>query len=339
MTLHFQDSTVTLHCGRALDIARELPDESVNCIVTSPPYFNLRDYDGIEGQYGLEATPAEYVENLRALFAELHRVLAADGTLWLNLGDTYSSRADASAGHSSGRARPRVMPRRVNTSAGLGPKQKLGIPWRVAFALQDDGWILRNEIIWSKPNAKPESVTDRLTSRHEHVFLFSKCLSYWFDLTPLREPTTFGDPDGGSDRATGSGSTRSRGRASRRTEGTNMGATGSRHTASHSVGRNPGDVWTIPIQPFPGEHFAAMPPNLAIAAVLAGCKPDGVVLDPCSGSGTTGLAAQRTGRRYVGIDLHPGYLDLSLRTRLRDAALNFSDQPAQDAAASDRRPA
>jgi len=168
MSIYFQDDSVTLHLGDSLDVLRTLPDQSVNCCVTSPPYFGLRDY-GTDGQYGLEASPAEYVETLRAVFAEVRRVLANDGTLWLNIGDSYSGARGGPRGTTSQMASGARSVANRQTSAryfGLPPKNLIGIPWRVAFALQDDGWTLRNEIIWAKPNAMPESVTDRLSTRH-----------------------------------------------------------------------------------------------------------------------------------------------------------------------------
>jgi site-specific DNA-methyltransferase (cytosine-N4-specific) len=184
----------------------------------------------------------------------------------------------------------------------------------VAFALQDDGWILRNAIIWNKPNAMPESVTDRLSGRYEMVFMFSKSRKYWFDLDPIREPLLF--PEAGfKERNT----TYTADMKARRSEV---------RGAKADLGRNPGDVWTIPTQPFSEAHFATMPPKLAQTCILAGCKPGGTVLDPFSGSGTTGLAAQRTGRKYIGIDLNPEYLALSLRTRLVNAALDLEDEAA-----------
>ncbi|MGY1994506.1 DNA-methyltransferase [Mycolicibacterium fortuitum] len=319
LTPYFCDEQVTLYHGKALDVARQLPSGSADCIVSSPPYYNLRDY-GSDGQYGLEPTPADYVSNLRDLFAELRRVLTDDGTLWLNLGDTYSARADASAGPTSGRSRPHVMPRRTNTTATLGRKQLLGIPWRVAFALQDDGWILRRDIVWEKPCAKPESVTDRPASRHEYVFLFSKSPTYWFDLDAIREPHAHISVKRTDAHRSPTG------RAAR--EGKPYMNAGQRETMrldqmNHPRGRNPGDVWSIATIPFPHAHFAVMPPTLAQKCVMAGCKPGGTVLDPCNGVGTTGLAAQRGGRRYIGIDIKADYLDLALRTRLRDAALDF----------------
>ncbi|QFS94555.1 DNA adenine methyltransferase YhdJ (plasmid) [Mycobacterium sp. THAF192] len=362
---YFSDDSVTLYTGHALDVARDLASGSVDCIVTSPPYYGLRDY-GIEGQYGVEASPAEYVDNLRALFAELRRVLADDGTLWLNLGDSYS-------GSTGGAAPSSKSTLRGNGHIGGGPKEKsgagrsghlssrlrrapdsafqgvptqqlpaknlIGIPWRVALALQDDGWILRSCIVWSKTNAKPESVTDRPSNRYEQVFLLVKSARYWFDLDAIRVPATTTREgalswDRDTDAIPGQKPQHRRGRSwsQRKASGapSRHGKAGSAQAADSDVvtnerGRNPGDVWAFPTQPFPGSHFAVMAPALAQQCVLAGCKPSGTVLDPCSGSGTTGLAAQRSGRRYIGIDIHPGYLDLSLRTRLRDAALNFEE--------------
>ena len=303
MSIYYSDESVHLHHGDALDVARTLPDGSADCIVTSPPYYRLRDY-GVEGQYGLEESPAEYVETMRALFSELRRVLANDGTLWLNIGDSYSDRADASAGVSSRRDRANVLPPRI--ASGIPPKNLLGIPWRVAFALQDDGWILRNAIVWHKPNAMPEPVTDRLATRHEQVFLFAKSRRYRFDLDAIREPQdSIGE--------------RHEGRSGYRDGHPSKGGIATR--TLNPLGRNPGDVWTIPCQPFTASHFAVYPPALAERCILAGCKPGGVVLDPFSGSGTTGLAATKHGRRYIGIDLNPEYLALSLRTRLAQTAL------------------
>jgi DNA modification methylase len=280
MKPYYADDAVTLYHGDALDVLREMPDGSVDCCVTSPPYFGLIDYDE-PGQYGLEPTPAEYVETMRRLFAEVRRVLAAGGTLWLNLGDSYSTNLGQGnvGGGLQGGTRPsfrrsgaQVTPTR-RRAGGIPAKNAFGIPWQVAFALQGDGWILRNAIVWHKTNAKPESVTDRLSTRHEMVFLLSKSQRYWFDLDAIKD------------------------------------------------GSNPGDVWSMPTQPFPGAHFAVMPTALAERCVRAGCRPGGTVLDPFSGSGTTGLAAARHGRRYVGLDLNAEYLDLSLRTRLAQTAL------------------
>lgn len=320
MTLHYSDDAVTLHHGDALEVLRGLAAGSVDCVVTSPPYFGLRDY-GQEGQYGLEETPAEYVEQLRLVFAEVRRVLAVDGTAWLNLGDSYAGKANAGQQFTKNRGRnvaPVGLPAQRNMLAHAPYKSLLGIPWRVALALVDDGWTLRNDVVWSKPNAMPESITDRLASRHEHVFLLTKGPRYWFDLDAIREPhsaaTVARSQPGRADP----------GLTAR--DGTAYGDLMPAHTLRrdqimHEGGRNPGDVWTIPTAPFPEAHFAAMAPALAERCVLAGCRPGGTVLDPFSGSGTTGLAAARHGRRYVGIDLSADYLDLSLRTRLAQGSL------------------
>lgn len=346
---YFHDESTTLYHGDSLTILSQLPDASVDCCVTSPPYFGLRDY-GEAGQYGLESSPAEYVETMRAVFAEVRRVLADDGTLWLNLGDSYASKSKGSGGGPGkstlgiaangdvrispegvvrGQDRQRMTPRTF--ALDVPEKNLLGIPWRTAFALQDDGWILRNDVIWAKPNAMPESVTDRLSTRHEHVFMLSKSRTYWFDLDPIREPTVTTSPsalnwarDTKEADVPGQSMRQHRtGRTHGKAAGTNLAPTGVRHTTSAEGGRNPGDVWTITTQPFGEAHFAVMPQALAERAILAGCKPGGTVLDPFSGSGTTGLAAAKHGRKYVGIDLSSAYLDLSLRTRLAQPGLDF----------------
>jgi site-specific DNA-methyltransferase (cytosine-N4-specific) len=379
---YYSDESVTLHHGDALTVLSSLPDASVNCCVTSPPYFGLRDY-GVEGQLGLEASPAEYVENLRALFAQVRRVLADDGTLWLNLGDSYMSRQFGWGNNSEGSwaakhreagdtrpdgervGHPASKSYEMSRRSGLPPKNLMGIPWRVAFALQDDGWILRNDIIWAKPNGMPESVTDRLATKHEHLFLFAKSPRYWFDLNAIREPHTeaslarFASGPIALERRTPGDDREANiyGKAS----SVNLGPTGKRHNnvsrrdsfarstkeadvpgqsttqhredrpdvvAGSPLGRNPGDVWNLATQPFPEAHFAVMPRALAERAIQAGCKPSGTVLDPFSGSGTTGLAAARHGRKYVGIDLNANYLDLSLRTRLAQPGLDFDTKEA-----------
>lgn len=320
---YYADEHVTLWHGDALAVTSGLPDGSVDCVVTSPPYFGLRDY-GVDGQLGAESTPAEYVENLRALFTEIRRVLADDGTVWLNLGDSYAASAgQGNKGPSSaleGGGRPSGRRDRVSIPAPRASqfdrpaKNLLGIPWRVAFALQDADWILRNEIIWAKPNGMPESVADRLASKHEHVFMLTKSTRYWFDLDPIREPhAPVSIARSGRRRLT----------ADRSQLGVGSPQTADPAQAIHDGGKNPGDVWSISTQPFPGAHFAAMPPTLAERCVLAGCRPGGTVLDPFSGSGTTGLAAAKHGRRYIGIDLNADYLDLSLRTRLQQPGLDL----------------
>lgn len=325
---YYEDDSVQLLLGDALEQLQTMADGSVDCIVTSPPYYGLRDY-GTPGQYGLEATPTAYVEQMRAVFAEARRVLADDGTLWLNLGDSYVCGPKGSASKTSGldgRSNHATTPPGSGgkNGGGLAAKQLLGIPWRTAFALQDDAWILRNEIVWHKPNAMPESVRDRLSSRHEHLFLFAQQPRYWFDLDPIREPHVIGN--GGRQRAAARGTNdyadsdhkfRTRHRA---TDNGNSGlATGSGYNPN---GRNPGDVWSITTRPYPAAHFATFPLDLPLRCIKAGCKPGGTVLDPFSGSGTTGAAARQLGRRYIGIDLNPDYHDLA-KGRFAQGVLNF----------------
>lgn len=321
MSTHYQDETVTLHLGDALEVARTLQDGSADCIVTSPPYFGLRDY-GNDGQYGTEASPAEYVETMRALFSELRRVLADDGTLWLNLGDSYYSGRGASTGVDEKNPARRFGVRTLDKGGvdWARPKNLLGIPWRVAFALQDDGWILRSEVIWAKRNCLPDPATDRPARAHEHVFLFSKQPRYWYDADAIREDS---DPaqqahneryareyEGHTARAATTG------------QPGNVNNVGI-HSRPGKGGRPSRSVWTLSAQPFAEAHFAVMPSALAERCVLAGCKPDGTVLDPFSGSGTTGMAAAKHGRKYVGIDLNAEYHDLALRTRFAQPGLDF----------------
>lgn len=330
----FSDNHTTLHIGDACDVMATMPGGSADCIVTSPPYWAKRDY-GIAGQYGLEPSPARYVANLRAVFAEARRVLADDGTCWLNLGDSYSAGSATSHGlHTyvgAGLAGRRA--------AGLGTKNLLGLPWQVAFALQDDGWILRNAIIWHKPNAMPESVRDRLNCRYELIFLLVKTRRYWFDLDPIRVPhashpghvpprasgTAGQHPGDGKHGGTGPGCTRPGGSQPYK-YGTHAREiiTGRRYGNGrcgrrHPNGRNPGDVWSIPTRPYKGPHFAAYPIDVPTRCIQAGCKPGGMVLDPFCGTGTTGIAALRLGRRFTGIDLNPAFAELAAE-RLRHAA-------------------
>ncbi len=322
---YFTDDTVTLHHGDALEVLRTLPSASIDCVVTSPPYFGLRDY-GVNGQLGAEESPQEFVDALVAVLREARRVLAEDGTLWLNLGDSYAGRANAGRAFTKNRGRnvqPVGYPVQRNMTAHAPYKSLLGIPWRVALAAIDAGWLLRSEVIWAKPNGMPESVADRPSAKHEHVFLLTKGPSYWFDLDAIREPHTMRPQRRPGGRPTDETPRQDQPRQSWSTAARDdLGVDG------HPAGRNPGDVWTIATRPFTGAHFATMPLALAERCVVAGCRPGGTVLDPFSGSGTTGLAAARHGRRYVGIDLNADYLDLSLRTRLRDRALDLGEATA-----------
>lgn len=303
---YYSDDAVTLWHGDALTVLRELPDGSVDCCLTSPPYFGLRDY-GVDGQLGLEASPGEYVESMRVLFAEVRRVLADDGTLWLNLADTYYSGRGASGGTDKKNSARRFGTRAVDKAGAdwAKPKDLLMIPAKVAIALQEDGWYLRKDIIWAKPNPTPDSVADRPTSSHEHVFLLAKSRRYFYDGAAIAEPSTG----------------RSSGNGFNRPEQINRGGPGSDEKWQGGETRNARDVWTIPVVGFPQAHFATMTPALAERCVAAGCKPGGTVLDPFSGAGTSGQAAGRLGRRYVGIELNADSLKLSLETRLAQATL------------------
>jgi DNA modification methylase len=312
---------VTLYQGHVADVLPTLPAESVNCVVTSPPYYGLRDY-GVEGQIGLEASPAEYVETLRAVFAEVRRVLRADGVMWLNLGDSYSGHNGGPSGseYLVGEKFKAGTPKRTVPGSA---KNMLGVPWRVAFALQDDGWTLRNDVIWSKPNAMPESVTDRLATRYEHVFLVSRSRRYWFDLDPIREPSASIEGLTWEQRQA-----RGEIRASRSAEhigkpGQFAGGT----LAGNPLGRNPGDVWTIPTAPYPAAHFATFPPELARRCIAAGCPPDGTVLDPFAGSGTTLMVARRLLRKSIGIELNPTYCELTV-DRIGQPIFDFGEASA-----------
>jgi len=249
--------------GDALTVLRRLPSQAAQCIVTSPPYWGLRDYN-IPEQIGLEPTLPQFINRLISIFSETKRVLADDGVFWLNIGDGYTS------GNRGWRALDKKNPARAmtirpDTPEGLKPKDLQGIPWRLAFALQDDGWYLRADVVWHKPNAMPESVKDRPTRAHEYLFMFTKSEQYYYDRRAILEEN----------------------------------------------GRNRRTVWNINTQGFTGAHFATFPPKLIEPCILAATKPGDYVLDPFFGSGTTGLVAQQTGRKYFGIELHPEYVDLA----------------------------
>jgi len=301
-----------IYAGDARAVLASMPERSADCIVTSPPYWGKRDY-GVAGQYGHEDTPAGYVDTMRDVFREARRVLADDGTCWLNLGDSYSASGGGATGLHS------YLGEHITThrTTGLGAKNLLGLPWRVAFALQDGGWILRNAVIWHKPNAMPESVRDRLACRHELVFLLAKQPGYWFDLDPIRVPHAAGTRhDPGKPRTRPPGHLGGPGRPLKYGPDTPE-VTGARRYGEpgrdrrHPNGRNPGDVWSIPTRPYKGPHFAAYPIDLPLRCIAAGCKPGGTVLDPFAGSGTTGLAAIQLGRRFTGIDLSPDFARLA----------------------------
>lgn len=318
-------------------LALPLLDRSVHCCVTSPPYFGLRDY-GVAGQIGLEPTPDEFVARLVAVFREVRRVLVDDGTLWVNLGDSFwncSPVRGCSSGafekeYTGGKISDGPSARRsVANDAGLKMKDLIGIPWMVAFALRADGWYLRSDIIWHKPNPMPESVTDRPTKAHEYLFLLSKSGKYHYDHAAIAEPQTVGNHprtviDNGP-QETPPGTPKHRGlRASglvpkqdqaggRRYEGFNARWDASEDDGTAPKMRNKRDVWSIASQPFPDAHFATMPPELVRPCILAGCPKDGVVLDPFGGAGTVPLVARQEGRRFVYNDLNPDYRRIAER--------------------------
>lgn len=296
-----------IHRGNALHVLGTFPSDSIDCVITSPPYWGLRDY-GIDGQLGNEETIGEYVSNMRDIFTQVYRVLKPEGTLWLNLGDTYANdRASGSQGKNGERADRRFTPL-VRPHIGLPRKNLCGIPWRVAFALQDSGWILRNEIIWQKPNAMPHSVKDRFTVDHEQVFFFAKSERYFFN--QLREPHqpqsikraaraqhSKGMPYAMQEDTEYKGYDDLEGKLKR----------GELRKKVHPDGRNKRTVWNISTQAFRGAHFATFPQKLVEPCIEAGCPKGGIVLDPFFGAGTVGVVAKRMMRSYVGIELNPEY--------------------------------
>jgi len=306
----------TLYEGDALAVLSDLPDQSVQCCVTSPPYWGLRSYiadgDPLKPlEQGSEPTPAEYVEKMVAVFREVKRVLRDDGTLWLNLGSSYASSGmggnpDESEFRKQATNAGSLIPGR-SAPHGFKPKDMVPIPWMVAMALQADGWYLRQDIIWAKPNPMPESVKSRCTKSHEYLFLLAKSEKYYFDSKAIAESLTRPDE------------------ANRKTPARFGGAdkweaaqkqsrlhSGNEYTGTPTGTRNKRSVWTVTPKPFKGAHFATFPPKLIEPCILAGCPAGGVVLDCFNGSGTTGLVALQHGRQYVGIELNPEYLGLTM---------------------------
>lgn len=261
--------------GDVRKVLKSLPDASFQTVVTSPPYWGLRDY-GTEGQIGAEADMRDYIKDLVKVFRQVRRVLADNGTFWLNIGDSYTSGGrtwrDADV-----KNKGRGMSYRADTPEGLKPKDLIGIPWRLALALQDDGWYLRTDIIWNKPNCQPESVKDRPTRSHEYVFLLTKSEKYYYDHDAVKEP-----------------------------------AVDSKHPA-----KNRRTVWNINTEPYPGSHFAVFPRALARLCVQAGSRPGDRVLDPFFGSGTTGVICNELGRKCTGVELNPDYAQLARDRLLR----------------------
>lgn len=327
-----------IYLGESLRVMRTIPDGTARCCVTSPPYWGLRDY-GDPDQLGAEPTPGEYVVRLVAILRELRRVLTPDGTLWLNLGDCYArkpvGRFNGGGGALAGRnLSGHAGSASFDTAAGAGLPEKnlVGIPWRVAFALQDDGWILRSDIIWAKPNTMPESVKDRPTRSHEYLFLLSKSARYHYDAAAIAEPISpasiarirqpnFANQTGGEkDYRNGTNASRSMRKTlenfARKQDAsgirTYVGFNGRYDFDNPPATRNKRDVWTIPPRPYKGAHFATFPPALCEPCILAGSEPGDTIIDPFCGSGTAGAVAVAHDRRFIGIDLNPEYLELAL---------------------------
>jgi len=292
--------------GDAKTELKGLEEKSVNCCVTSPPYFGLRDY-GVDGQSGLESTPDEYVKNLVEVFREVSRVLKDDGTLWLNLGDSYAGNHGHKESSSEKQKSNKGSIKNDVRNPGPGLKQKdlIGIPWRVAFGLQADGWYLRNDIIWNKPNTMTESVKDRCTMSHEYFFLLSKSRMYYYDNEAIKEPCVTDPKEKYFERAkiTGRGKqSASNARGKDRDKSGGFPIDGTK--------RNKRSVWTVPTKSYKGAHFATFPPDLIEPCILAGCPPEGLVLDPFFGSGTVGQVAKENRRDFIGIELNPEYKPL-----------------------------
>lgn len=277
-----------VHCGDSATVLKQIPEHSVDCVITSPPYYQQRDY-GSTTQLGQEPTPAEYIARLQSILREVSRVLKRSGSLWLVLGDKYHQGA------------------------------QLGIPWRTVIALQEEGWILRSDVIWHKPNAMPSAVKNRPTTDHEYVFLLTQDKSYYYNADAIREPHVTFTPAskmrGGRRHFHQRGGTPEQGK-----NGQNSNLHDGRwDQAFHPKGRNKRTVWSIPLSKFRGAHFAVFPESLVTTCLLASCPPEGVVLDPFLGSGTTAVVAAREGRHFIGIDCSPSYCELA-RDRLRSSS-------------------
>ena len=299
--------------GNNIETLKTIPDESVDCCITSPPYYGLRDY-GVAGQIGLEESPEEYIDKLVIVFREVKRILKSDGTLWVNIGDSYATgggrykrQQSKNAGVGANNEKAQNSVPFVGTPDGCKGKDLIGIPWLLAFALRNDGWYLRQDIIWHKPNPMPESVKDRCTKSHEYIFLLSKSPKYYFDYEAIQEPANYKDATGikfGGTKYGDSADTKF--------------ATYSGNEYSSNGTRNKRDVWSVIPSHYKEAHFATFPEELVTPMLLAGCPKDGVVLDPFMGSGTTGAVAILNKRHYIGCELNKEYIEMANR-RIADA--------------------
>lgn len=304
---------IYIYIGNCLETLQKMDDQSVNTCITSPPYWGLRDYNGEEEQLGLEDTPELFVDNLVKVFREVKRVLKDDGTVWLNLGDSYAMRSIRGGNKkfsgnvgSHNHYEKSIKKGKRNIPNGLKPKDLIGIPWRVALALQADGWYLRQDIIWHKPNPMPESVRDRCTKAHEYIFLLSKNVKYYFDNEAIKENSVDYEK------------TKKRYEkpfmAGEKHESGGYSKDGAKHTKGMKKfdgKRNKRSVWTVTTKPFKGAHFATFPMDLIEPCVLAGCPEGGTVLDPFGGSGTTAIVANKHNRNAVLCELNEEYVDIA----------------------------
>ncbi|MFA5753652.1 MAG: site-specific DNA-methyltransferase [Bacteroidales bacterium] len=298
-------------------LAIPLADQSVQCVVTSPPYYGLRDY-GIDEQIGLEVTPDEYIANLVAVFRECKRILRDDGTLWVNIGDSYNGSAPNQSGQNGYNDGRENRDKRYSTGGvnGLKPKDLIGIPWMLAFALRADGWYLRQDIIWAKPNPMPESVKDRCTKSHEYIFLLSKSARYYYDNDAVKEPSA--SPVRDSNPIPYSQLNQNGGKDTQR-----LGS-------GNPDGRNKRDVWTVTTKPYKGAHYATFNPELIKPCILAGAPEGGIVFDPFVGSGTTVATAIQLGRKGIGLDLSLTYLYENAKDRIEAEMLPLLTLIGQD---------
>ena len=309
--------------GDCLEVLKTLEGESVHTCVTSPPYWGLRDY-GCGGQLGLEPTPEEFIEKMVAVFREVNRVLRKDGTAWVNMGDSYAGGggycpdAPSNQAGSKQTTHKGSIKGKIKAMGHMKPKDLCGIPWMLAFALRADGWYLRQDIIWHKPNPMPESVTDRCTKAHEYIFLLSKSKKYYYDADAIREANT----EAGRKRLENGTPVKLGGvKNSQRKDNPFSGV-----EMSSAIGRNKRSVWKVPTAPYKAAHFATFPKDLIRPCILAGCPEGGTVLDPFGGSGTTGEVAEETGRHSIMIELSEEYVKL-MRKRNAQPNMFLSQQP------------